>query len=474
MKSGLSVMRMTLAVCAGAMMVVAGGCVDQDKEVQRYRREVDLNGATTRATTLPSAWPSGKVLTLREAMYLTNQQNERLSLEGENYLQAIIARKRAVALFLPTADFNGVTAVVDDAGSNPTNNTTDAFLSGRINIFNGFRDVARLRAADLTIQQRRYLLLDLQESLLADTVRAYHQVLSSEAQIRVLQSSVGVQEARVRDITQRQQAGVARALDVAQTQAQLSQTKVLLISAQNLLHNARQALVVLTNAQVADAALAESGTLPAQAGDLDALKQQALQQRQDLLAARHARGAARQRVEAAVGQYYPSASVNLRYFLYRDTPPEDRAWDSVLQVNLPIFSAGQIEADVRDAWSVFRQTSLSESLLRRQILEEVDRAYTNYNDSILRLAELEVQVRAAQLAVDQADALFQAGMATNLERITAQDQLLSAQIAQTSARYNQYVNASDLLLAIGGMRTWFEHDLMTPATQPATTQEVAP
>jgi outer membrane protein TolC len=444
-----------------------GGCaVDQNKEVQQYRQVVDLKGATTQPAT-PSPWPAGKTLTLRDAMYLANQQTERLSIEGENYLQSLIGRQRAVALFLPSADLTGTSTLAESAGAaNPTH-TTDAFLSGRINLFNGFRDVAQLRAANLTIGQRRFLLLDLQESLLADVVRGYYQVLLSEAQIQVLQSSVGVQEARVRDVTQRQQAGLARTLDVAQTQAQLSATKVSLINAQNSLRNARQALVLLTNAQVADAPLVEIGVLPPQAGDLTDLQQRALQQRYDVLAARQARDAARQQVQASVGQYYPSAALNLNYFLYRESVPADRSWDSVLELNLPVFSAGKIEADVRNSWSQFRQASLTESLLRRQVLQSVDQAYTNYNDSIRRLAELEVQVTAARMATEQADASYQAGLATNLERITAQDQYLTAQIAQTNERYNQYVFATDLLRSVGGVRLWLDQPAAASTTAPA-------
>ncbi len=467
-------MKMQRAAVWVALAAAIGGCaVDQNREVQRYRQQVDLKNAATRPALLPSEWPAGKVLTLREAMYLANQQNEQLSIEGENYLQALIGRQRAVALFLPTADLTGTSTLAESAGAANSTHTTDAFLSGRINLFNGFRDVAQLRAANLTIEQRRYLLLDLQESLLADVVRGYHQVLLSEAQIQVLQSSVGVQEARVRDVTQRQRAGLARPLDVAQTQAQLSETKVALIGAQNIQRNARQALVLLTNALVADAPVVEIGALPQQVGELADLQQRALQKRPDVLAARQARDAARQRVEVAVGQYYPSASLNLQYFLYRETPPEDRSWDSVLQVNLPVFSAGQIEADVRAAWSQFRQASLTESLLRRQVLQQVDQAYTNYNDSIRRLAEREIQLTAGRLATEQADASYQAGLATNLERITAQDQYLTAQIGLTNEKYSQYVFATDLLRSVGGVRLWLEQAAAASTTAPAAATQPA-
>jgi outer membrane protein TolC len=255
---------------------------------------------------------------------------------------------------------------------------------------------------------------------------------------------------------------------------------VQLLDARSTLDDARRALVLLTNAQVGSAMLEDAPELPIGGEpNLDLLKQLALSQRQDLIAARWARDSARRSVEVAVGQYYPSASLNLRYFLYRETEPTERDWDSVLTLNLPVFSAGQIEADVRQAWSQFRQATLTEQQLRRQINNDVEAAYGNYRYSVQRYDELQTQVRAAKLAWDQAEASFNVGLATNLERLTAQDQYLSAQLQLTRELYNFRGYASNLLRVIGGLRSWWEHPaavplIIGPATEPSATQPVVP
>ena len=38
-------------------------------------------------------------------MALANEDNEQIGLQGENYVQAMIAKSRAVAAFLPTVSF---------------------------------------------------------------------------------------------------------------------------------------------------------------------------------------------------------------------------------------------------------------------------------------------------------------------------------------------------------------------------------
>ena len=55
-----------------------------------------------------------------------------------------------------------------------------------------------------------------------DVVRAYYQVLRSEQSVAVLKNSLAVQEERFRTTAGLNAVGLARLLDVAQTEAQLA------------------------------------------------------------------------------------------------------------------------------------------------------------------------------------------------------------------------------------------------------------
>ncbi len=79
----------------GFMFVTSAmhGCkVDQEKEIATYRRvlEADVKGNVIRLA-------PGEPVSLTRVMLLANQDNERLNIEGENFLQAIIAKKRLLA-----------------------------------------------------------------------------------------------------------------------------------------------------------------------------------------------------------------------------------------------------------------------------------------------------------------------------------------------------------------------------------------
>ena len=68
--------------------------------------------------------------------------------------------------------------------------------------------------------------------------------------------------------------------------------------------------------------------------------------RPDVLAVRKGTEAARQQVVAALGQWYPSVSLELEYFLHKESVPTANLWEGFIDVNLPLFDAGIIYANV--------------------------------------------------------------------------------------------------------------------------------
>jgi OMF family outer membrane factor len=464
----------SVLIFAGAALalLIAGCQVDQKKEIQTYRRVIEQN-----VKPLEQPPPATQPLSLEEAMRIANTNNERLNISGEDYLQAIIAKRRALAGFLPTVSFVPSYLVQDKSGGGvsgtggPTNartHTFDAPVNGQINLFNGFRDVANLRGAEATIQQQRLNLLDAREALLLDVAQTYFRVLRAERSVVVLLNSLKVQDERVRYIVGRQQAGIARQLDVAQTQALQSSTRVTLINAQNDVRDGRAALAFLLGFKEITNPLVDTVAMPTEPPSMDEMIQLAMQHRQDLLAAEHSIEAARQNVQVAFGQYYPSIALDVNAFLKRESAPTDSQWNALLSLNLPIFSAGIIEADVRDAWSRLRQTKYAESLLRRQVKQDVETAYNDTLASVKRLSELQVQIRAAAEAYRQADQSYTVGLATNLERLTAQDQLLSAQLQYASESYDQKLFYLTLLRETGTLS-----DTVAPGATVLSTTEPA-
>jgi outer membrane protein TolC len=448
--------------CLCAFLLCLAGCrIDQQAEIATYRSILDNDQPAM-------AFVAGQALTLEDALALANQHNEMLNLRGEDYLQALIAKDRAAAAFQPTISLAPSYVSRDRyPGSDPDSNRyMDVPSQTNMNVFRGFGDLAAYRAAGTDILQRRALLLDAQANVLLDVADTYFQILRSEKSSQVLQSSLLTQEERVRDMRGRNAAGVARLLDLAQTEAQASQTRVTLLLAQNDVQNGRATLTRLLGVDVSASPLADERDTPTDIPPLPELLATAMANRQDLAAAAAAVESAKERVSVAMSHYYPSVTINFTYFLSRESMPNDSTWLALLSANFPIFSAGVIEADVRTAWSDLRQAALGESLTRKLVTEDVQIAFNNVQSARKRLDELQVQVRAAEEALRQADETYKAGLATNLERLTSQDQLLNAQLQLTFQTYQLKASHLRLLRATGRLATTLPGD-MSPATRPA-------
>lgn len=446
-------MRAMFVVCL-TLLAVAGCVVDQEKEVATYRQVVELQPTPE--------WADDGVLTLREALLLANQRFEDLSIQGEDYLRALIDRKRAVANFLPTVDLvprytrrdrtRGGGSDNGGGGSSSEDSLFDVSADLQLNLFRGFRDVHAYWANTFRIEQARHNLLSFQESLLLDVADVFYQVLRSEASVRVLESSLAVQEERLRDARGRVEARVGRSLDVVQTEAQLSATRTTLINARRDVTNARNLLAYLIGEPELTVRLEQRYEMPQAVPSVEQYLEWARQHRHDFSAAMAAVQAARREVEVAWGQYYPSVNLDLSAFLYRETSPEDRDWDALLSANIPIFAAGRIDADVREAWSFFREALMVRQQFDRRLVQQVRTSFEDYMASEARLKELRVQVHAAEQAERLATEAARVGLGTNLDRIVAQDALLSAQLQLASEEFDRELLYLNLLRTTGLLR----------------------
>jgi outer membrane protein len=291
--------------------------------------------------------------------------------------------------------------------------------------------------------------------------------------VEVLNNSLELQGARVREFEVRRRAGVVRPLDVAQTEAQASATRVSLINARQDVVNGRTALSYLIGAPVGNSPLTDRAPVIPPVPSLALLQAEALTRRQDLLAAQAGVEAAKFDVQTAIGRYFPSVTFNFNYFLHRESLPAESEWNGLLSANLPIFTGGILEADLRLAWSLLRQAKLAESLVERQVLRDVQIAYENTIASQERLRELEVQLKAGEEAFLQAEQSYRAGLATNLEMLVAQDRLLLTQLQLTSERFDQKVFYMTLRRAVGLLSIRLPGE-PTPATQPTTQPTTRP
>jgi outer membrane protein TolC len=481
------------------LALLLSGCVNHHAEVMTYRAPIDAG------LPRPAAYKSGDPLTLEHALALANQDNEQIALSGENYLQALIAKNLALAAFIPTVSMepnytieqtprNGTTAngpvtsaelpTAASAGGyvvrGSTFQRTEVPVVGSMTL--SAPAISNIESADQIIEEQKQLLLDAQATVLLNVAQAYYQVLRSEQQVVVLEQSLEVQQARLRDAQTRFENHLALALEVSQTRAQVASTNVDLTQAQSDVRNGRRTLAFLIGLPAVDGPLVNDVAVPAAPNDVNIFVATALAHRQDLLASDAALRASRDAVDAAFAQYYPSLSIDVSGFLYRQYYSSASKWDAVLVANFPIFSAGIIEANVRTAWSKLRQAALFQSYLHRQIEQDVQNAYDNLITAQRQLANLNDEVQAAADALSQSEQLLKNGLAIPLDVLTAQQTLLDAQLLYTSESFDITVFYLDLLRTTGNLnprtpRLWLDlppQSTITATTIPSTLVTTSP
>jgi outer membrane protein len=449
---------------------MSGCVVDQAKEVKIYRDVLDSKSKK------PEPLKPGETLTLSRALELANADNEQLASQGETYLQALIAKNRAFASFLPTLSFQpnftaedapGGTEPAGSPGAPPVSEASAAASSGGfqqhghvltrleapvVGTMNfSFRNVPLYRAAQIAVAQQRQLLLDAQATILLNVAQTYFQAVISTKQVAVLEHSLNLQEARLKNLQGRFKVQLSLALEVSQAEADLSAARVLLDRSVTDVRNGRRTLALLIGAPVVDGPLVDDAVQPDPLPSMQSFVDTAMAHRQDLLAAQDAVKVAKKEVDAAIAEYYPSVSLNVAAYLYREDYADSSKWNGVLSGNLPLFSGGAIRADVRTAWSRLRQAALFESYLRREIDNGVKTAYDNVTTSAIVITELANEVRASRDAYNQSVQMEKSGLALPLDVLTAQDQLLNSELQYANESFTRTILYLDLVRASGDL-----------------------
>jgi outer membrane protein len=445
-----------------SVCLLIAGCVDWSGDVPRYRKLLDGGHPQAIAPFDPSA-----DLSVQRALLLANADNEAIASSGEQWVQALAEKMRAAGTFMPTLSISPEYSLTHSRGSvflitTPTGGVAttavganlsheasiplDASLNGSLS------NASTYTAAGQTAQQQEQLLLDERETILLQVAQSYYAVLKAQRQAAVYEHGVAVKMEKVRDQEARLKLGNVRPLDLAQSQADLATTRASLTQAHIDSANARSALARLMGVSAVNGRLIDGFDPPPQLSSLEQSRAWAEAHRQDLLAARRAVESARSTLEAAIREYFPSVSINFSYFLYND-PANAVDWVGGISANVPIFSALSIEADIRRGWSAYRQSELAQSQTLRQVIDDVNENYESLQGSRDKVVDLTVAVDSAQTASDLAERAYQLGSDSNLDRLTQQDNLLTAQLNLVSEQYNGKTSYLGLLRAEGALWT---------------------
>src|SRR6266496_179598 len=288
---------------------------------------------------------------------------------------------------------------------------------------------------------------------------AYVRAVRAQAVVAARQADSGLAAELVGLAEAQRAAGVSPAIDVTRARAQLATAQGLLLVAKNQLDRGR---IDVTRALGLDPAtpLAFSDSLAPSLGAADVSVQRdsgvaaALANRPELRAELARAAAARQTGSAIRAERLPRLQLAGDYGVNGKTVPNAIATrDITLQVSVPILDGFRREARLDEQEAVVRESQVREGDLRRQVAAEVDAALLDLGSAEAQQVVAREQLRLAESELSQARERFKAGVAGNIDVITAQTGLIRARDTEIDARFAAATARISLARAAGVART---------------------
>ena len=304
------------------------------------------------------------------------------------------------------------------------------------------------RAAEATRQNTR----DTVRRVLLQTARAYYEVLRRQELLRVADTAVRRAEVLLEVARAQAAVGTAPQKDVLQAEADLANARVQQIQARNALRLAETDLKRLIgwDARQSLPPLVPPDSLPALEPELslDALWQRARLHRPDLRNAELSVQVSRLGVEAARLNSLLRLQISVRGF--REVEPNTRTQGSLsIVVSYPLFDGGLTRANLREAEASWEIAQFRLIQAERDAYAELESALLSLRESVERLEASRVAVAAAQRNFDAAQESLREGVGTIVEVLTAQLALTTAETNLVQATYDAAVAALQLRVAIG-------------------------
>jgi len=293
-------------------------------------------------------------------------------------------------------------------------------------------------------------------SLVAQVADGYLTLRELDERIQITRDTIRTREESLRIFRRRFQVGTATRLDVAQVETLLTQAQTLGAQLEQARAAQAHALTLLVGTQPARIADRESLNDAALVRDLPVgLPSDLLQQRPDIVAAEHRLRAANANIGAARAAFFPTitltgfagtASLELSSLFSSGTG----AWLFAPQLVMPIFDAGRRQANL-DLAEVRRDAAVAE------YERTVQAAFRDVADALSAQHWLSVQLTIQRRAVAEqterarlATLRFDRGLASSLEVLDAQRDLLAAQQQLIQQRRALLSSRIGLYAALGG------------------------
>jgi outer membrane protein len=293
------------------------------------------------------------------------------------------------------------------------------------------------------------------EQVLLQVNRAYFGALRSQKVLTVAQQTVAARQLISDQVTALANSKLKSGLDVSFANVNLSEAKLLLVSAQNEVEATFADLSAALGYPRPQAfQLADVPGTPDTSRDFDALLQEALRDRPEVASLRAEQNAALRFARAERALSFPTVSAlsGVGVIPGHEDTLRGRYGALGFNINIPVFNGGLFSA--RRAEADLRAQAAEQNIrdLENRIARDVHVAWLNANTAYQRLGLTAELLQQASLALDLAQTRYDLGLSSIVELSQAQLNKTSAEIASASAQYDYQLQRAVLDYQIGALR----------------------
>lgn len=331
-------------------------------------------------------------------------------------------------------------------------------VSYELDLFGRLRSSAEAARAELAASEASRDAVRL--ALAAQVAKSYYAMQAFERQVALTRETVKLREDALELQKKRFRGGVISEFELRQLEAETAAVRAQLPPLEQARETEEAALAVLlgrTPAEVMQSAIEVSSTEPAMIAPVlpEGLPSELLLRRPDLVAAERQLAAAHAQIAVARAEMFPS--ISLTGYLGRESAALSNLFSGPagianIAVGLaqPIFAGGRLQARTQQAEARERQALAEYQQAIRSAFGEVRsalavqaRSRESFDAQAAREQALRETARLARLR-------YENGVASQLDVIDAERNLLAARIARIDAQRQQRAAIADLFRALGG------------------------
>ena len=390
---------------------------------------------------------------------LTNNYDLRIAVTRIEQAREIAAQTRS--LFFPYVDYGaeigGIRpAITGVPVSVPSRSYSRGALSmtWELDVWGRIRRSNEAALAQLlaNAEARRAILL----SLSSDVAQAYYELLGLDLQLEIARKNRDAFQRSFDIFDQRFRSGIVSRLETARAEAALATVAAAIPELERQIVIKENQINVLLGQNPAPlsrtARLLDDALLPeVPAGLPSAL----LERRPDIRQAEAFVRAANAQIGIATANFFPQ--IGLTALFGRQSAPlqgitsgSATLWNAIATAAGPIFQAGNLKAQKRQAIAAWQETQLAYQRTALGAFREVADTLVSREKFEQVRVEQERAVRAYEVSVDVATQRYIAGRAGYLDVLTAQQDLFPAESSLAQTQINQRLVIIQLYRALGG------------------------